>query len=186
MLAHSIVLITHIAAVFVLCAVLSIEALSLRWLRRASNFGDAHPWIEPVPRLRMFAIGSVLLIQATGIDLIHRTSSLGQGWALVAMGSFPVLMAPLGNLTSRRMRIIRAAFRSRDVSESEALRMLRAPFLKVSLAVRVAAFLGVFVLVTVKPGAWAAAGFVVTSLSLALLVSLSPWRRMEPPIGRSV
>lgn len=186
MLMHSIVLITHITAVFVLCSVLSIEGLSLRWLRRASRFDDAAAWIEPVPRLRMFAIGSVLLIQATGIDLIHRTASLGQGWAIVAMGSFPILMVPFGNMTFRRMRKIRAAFRSRSVSEGEALRMVRAPFLRVSLAVRVAAFLGVFVLVTVKPGVWAAAGFVVTSVIFALLVSLSAWRRVEPPTEQSV
>lgn len=185
MVSHSIVLIIHITGVFVLCSVLSIEALCLRRLRRASTFNDAHPWIEPVPRLRTFAIGSVLLIQSTGIDLVHRTSSLGKGWAMVAMGCFPILMAPFGNMTARRMRIIRETFRSRGVSDGEALQMLRAPFLKISLAIRIAAFLGVFVLVTVKPAVWAALSLVVTSLSVALLFALSSLRRIEPATGQS-
>jgi hypothetical protein len=159
---HSVVLITHVAAVFVLCSVLSIEALPLFRLRRAFSFEEAHPWVEPVRRLRVFAVGSVLLIQSSGIYLVHRASSFGQGWAMVAMGAFPLLMTPFGNLTARRMRVIREAFRLRNVSEIEVLQMVRAPFLKLSLGVRVAAFLGVFVLVTVKPGVWVAASLVVT------------------------
>ena len=182
---HSVVLITHITAVFVLCSVLSIEALSLIRLRRAFTFEEAHPWVEPVRQLRVFAVGSVLLIQFSGIYLVHRASSFGQGWAMVAMGAFPLLMAPFGNMTARRMRAIREAFRSRNVNDIEVLQMLRAPFLKLSLGVRVAAFLGVFVLVTVRPGVWAAVSLVVTSLSVALLFSFFPWRRIQSRPGRS-
>lgn len=104
---------------------------------------------------------------------------------MVAMGCFPILMAPFGNMTARRMRIIRETFRSRGVSDGEALQMLRAPFLKISLAIRIAAFLGVFVLVTVKPAVWAALSLVVTSLSVALLFALSSLRRIEPATGQS-
>ena len=184
MLLHSVVLIIHITAVFVLCSVLSIEALSLIHLRRAFTFNEAHPWIEPVRRLRLFAVGSVLTVQFSGIYLIHRASSFRQGWAMVAMGAFPLLMVPFGNMTARRMRALREAFRSRAVSESELHRMLRAPFLKLSLGIRVAAFLGVFVLVSIKPGAWGAVGFLATSLSLILLLSWSPWRRIESTSAR--
>jgi hypothetical protein len=138
---HSVVLITHISAVFVLCSVLSIEALSLARLRRAFTFDEAHPWIEPVRRLRVFAVGSVLLIQSSGIYLVYRASSFGQGWAMVAMGAFPLLMAPFGNMTARRMRAIRNAFLSKEKCEADLLRMLRAPFLKLSLEIRTAAFL---------------------------------------------
>jgi len=182
---HSVVLIAHITAVFVLCSVLSIEALSLVRLRRAFTFDEAHPWIEPVRRLRVFAVGSVLLIQISGVYLVHRASSFGKGWAMVAMGAFPALMAPFGNMTARRMRAIRKAFVSEERSEADLLRMLRAPFLKLSLGVRAAAFLGVFVVVTLKPGMWAAVGLVVAALSFALLLSFSPWRRIESPSGRS-
>jgi hypothetical protein len=184
-LLHSVVLIIHVTAVFALCSVLSIEALSLVHLRRAFTFDEAHPWIEPVRRLRFFAVGSVLVIQFSGIYLVHRASSFGQGWAMVAMGALPLLMAPFGNMTARRMRVIREAFRSKDVSEIELLRMLRAPFLKLSLGIRVAAFLGIFVLVSVKPGVWGSVGLVGTSLIISLLLSFSPWRRIESPSGRS-
>ena len=44
---HSVVLIIHITAVFVLCSVLSIEALSLFHLRRAFTSGEANsPWCK--------------------------------------------------------------------------------------------------------------------------------------------
>jgi hypothetical protein len=177
MLLHSVVLIAHITAVFVLCSVLSIEALCLVYLRRALTLDQAHPWIEPVRRLRVFAVGSVLLIQFSGIYLVYRASSFGQGWAMIAMGAFPLLMAPFGNMTARRMRAIREALRSKEKTEADLLGMLRAPFLKLSLGIRVEAFLGIFVLVSMKPGPLAAVSLLVTSLSLALLLSFSPWRR---------
>jgi hypothetical protein len=45
---HSLVLIIHVTAVFVLCSVLCVEGLSLIHLRGASTLAEALPWIEPV------------------------------------------------------------------------------------------------------------------------------------------
>jgi len=174
-------LIIHITAAFVLCSVLSVEALSLIHLRRASTIEEAQPWIEPVPRLRLFAVGSVLSIQFSGIYLIYRTSSFGQMWAVVAMATFPLLMAPFGNMTARHMRAVRQAFQSKGGSETELLRMLRARLLKLSLGIRIAAFLGTFVLVSAKPGLWGAVGIVASSLAILLAISSTPWRRIGSP-----
>ena len=45
---HSLVLIIHVTAVFVLCSGLCVEGLSLIHLRGASTLAEALPWIEPV------------------------------------------------------------------------------------------------------------------------------------------
>jgi len=182
----SVVLIIHVTAVFVLCSVLCIEGLSLVHLRAASTLADAHPWIEPVRRLRYFAVGSVLVIQFSGAYLILRTSSFDQAWPKVAMVSFPLLMAPFGNMTARRMRAIRAAFRLKEASQSELLGMLRAPLLKTSLVIRIAAFLGVFLLVSIKPGWWGSLSLVGASLTISLLsmLLLDSYGNQRPDQGR--
>jgi hypothetical protein len=182
---HSVVLIIHVIAVFVLCSVLSIEGLSLVHLRGASTLAEVHPWIEPVRRLRFFAIGSVLAIQFSGAYLVFRTSSLDQAWPKVAMVALPVFIAPFGNLTARRMRAIREAFRLQKPSNSELFGMLQAPFLKISLGIRIAAFLGIFLLVSVKPGLWGSIILVGASLTISLLLSFLPWRRSKGASSQS-
>jgi hypothetical protein len=123
--------------VFRLC----IEGVALAHLRAASTFSEAQPWIEPVRNLRSFAVGSVLTVQFSGFYLVIHSSSLNQAWPKVGMGALPLLMAPFGNMTARRMRAIREAFRLQKVGQAELLRMVRTPFLKLSLAVRIAAFI---------------------------------------------
>lgn len=163
------ILILHIAAVFVLCSVLCVDGLSLAHLRAASTLAQAQPWIEPVRRLRLFAIGSVLAIQISGGYLLLLTASMDKAWPKVAMGAFPLLMIPFGNMTAKRMRAIRSAFRSKSASQDELLNMFRAPLLRISLGVRIAAFLGVFLLVSIKPG-WLGS---VALLAAALTISIS-------------
>ncbi len=117
---------------------------------------------------------SVILSQTTSFN---RTSSFSKPWANVAMVALPLLMVPFGNITARRMRAIRQAFQSKEASRSESLgRILREPFLKISLGVRTAAFFGIFMLVSIKPGLWGSVGLVGTSLILSLLLSVVPWR----------
>ena len=169
---HSVVLIIHVIATFVLCSVLCIEALTLAHLRAASTLSEAEPWIEPVRNLRSFAVGSVLTIQFSGLYLVFRTSSFGQAWPKVAMVALPLLMAPFGNMTARRMRAIREAFRLQKASKSELLGVLRAPFLKISLSIRIAAFLGIFLLVSIKPGFWGSIILVGACLTTSLLSSV--------------
>jgi hypothetical protein len=182
---HSIVLIIHVIAVFVLCSVLCIEGLALVHLRAASTLSEAHPWIEPVRNLRSFAVGSVLAIQFSGLYLVFRTSSFDQVWPKVAMVALPALMAPFGNMTARRMRAIREAFRLRRANNSEMLSMLRAPFLKISLGLRIAAFLGIFLLVSVKPGLWGSVSLVRSCLAISLLASVVPWPRRKTVSNQS-
>ncbi len=59
---YSLVLVIHVTAVFILCAGLGIEVVSLLRLRSASTLTDAYPWIEPAPRLPIFIPGSVAAI----------------------------------------------------------------------------------------------------------------------------
>jgi hypothetical protein len=182
---HSIILIIHVIAVFVLCSVLCIEGLALAHMRAASNVSEACPWIEPVRNLRSFAVGSVLAIQFSGLYLVFRTSSFDQTWPKVAMFAFPAFMAPFGNMTAKRMRAIREAFRLQKASNAELLGMLRAPFLKISLGIRIAAFLGIFLLVSVKPGFWGSITLVGACLTISLLASVMPWPRRKAVSSQS-
>ena len=173
---YSLVLFIHVTAVFVLAAALSFEVLSLLHLRGASTATEAHPWIEPVPRLPLFAVGSLLVILFSGMYLIIPISTSGRAWPHVAVAAL-FLMAPFGAITARRMRAIRKAYRAGKAMNSELLDRLRDPFLKMSLGIRIATFLGVFLLVSAKPRLWESISLVAASMVIGLLSSLLAWRR---------
>jgi hypothetical protein len=173
---YSLVLIIHVSAVFVLSAALTIEVLSVVHLRGASTLAEAHPWINPVPRLPLFAGTSVLVILFSGAYLVIQESAFRQAWPKVAVASV-LLMAPLGAMTGRRMSAIRRAYSLEKVPNSELLGRLRDPFLKMSLGIRIAVFLGIFLLVSAKPGLWVSISLVCTAVLLGLLSSLLDWSR---------
>jgi len=179
----SIVLIVHVIAVFILCSVFCIDATALMHLRSANTVSEAHPWIEPVRNLRAFAIGAVITIQISGFYLVFRTVPLHEAWPRVAMVILPAFMIPFGNMTARRMRAIRKAFKMQNASSAQLLEMLRAPFLKISLALRISAFFGVFLLVSVKPRLWGSITLVGTCLGIGLLCALLPWPRTTATNG---
>jgi hypothetical protein len=54
---------------------------------------------------------------------------------------------------------------------------LHDPFLKISLGVRIAVFLGIVLLMAAKPGLWESFGILGISASLGLLLSLFAWHR---------
>jgi cation transport ATPase len=172
---YSIILVIHITAVLVLCAMLSVEVFSLVHLRGASTFAEAHPWIETLPRQPLFAVGSILLILFSGVFLVIQESASGRAWPKVAAATL-LLMAPFGAITSRRMRTIRKAYVEKAFN-SELLDRLQDPLLKISLSVRIAVFFGIFLLVSAKPGLWESIGLVVTFVVLGLLLSRLAWRR---------
>jgi len=173
----SIVLIVHVIAVFTLCSVFCIDAIALMHLRSATTVSEARPWVEPVRNIRAFAIGAVITIQISGFYLVFRTVPLHEAWPRVAMVILPAFMIPFGNMTARRMRAIRKAFRGQTSNGAQMLAMVRAPFLKISLALRISAFLGVFLLVSVKPGLWGSITLVGTCVGIGLLSALLPRER---------
>ena len=167
---YSLVLIVHVTAVLVLSAALSFEVLFLFHLRRASTLVEASPWIEPVPRLSLFAVGSLVVILSSGVYLVIPIATPGIAWPKVAVAAL-FLMAPFGAVTARRMRAIREAYRDEKAMNLELLGRLRDPVLKMSLGVRIATFLGIFLLVSAKPGLWGSVGLVGASMVVGLLSS---------------
>jgi hypothetical protein len=171
------ILVVHVTAVLVLCAVLSIELVSLIHLRGASTPAEAYPWVQPVLGIRFYAITSLLTILFTGVYLVIQESAFRQAWPKVAMIAL-FLMAPLGKLTGSRMQAIRNAFhRHEREMGSELLGRLRDPFLKISLGIRIGAFFGIFLLVSAKPRLWEAIALVGACAVLGVLSSFITWRR---------
>jgi hypothetical protein len=173
---YSLVLFVHVTAVLTLFAVLSFEVLSLFHLRRVSTLTEARRWIEPVPGLPLVAAVSVLVIFFSGINLAMRMAAFDLAWPKVAVGAL-LMIAPLGALTGRRMRAVRRACADAKAINSELLSRLQHPFLKISLGVRIAVFLGILLLMSAKPELWEAISIVGSSVVLGLLSSLTSWGR---------
>jgi hypothetical protein len=170
---YSFVLFAHITGVLAMFACLSLEVLSLSRLRRASTLSEVQLWIEPVPRLSRIALGSLLVILLTGVFLTIQMSGFGLAWLKVTIAAF-LLMAPLGAASGRRIGYVQRLSGNGKMNQSEILDLLRRPFLKISLAIRIAVFLGIVLLMTAKPGLpeslAIAGGSVVLGLASAFLI----------------
>jgi len=168
---YSLVLFGHVTAVLALFACLSLETLSLFHLRRASTLPEVQLWIEPVPGLSAVALGSLLVILLSGVYLTIQMSSFGLAWLKVTIAAF-LLMAPLGAATGRRMRHVRRLGASSMTNQSKLLDLLQHPFLKISLGIRTAIFLGILLLMTAKPELPESLGIVGGSVVLGLTAAL--------------
>jgi hypothetical protein len=170
---YSFVLFTHITSVLAMFACLTLEVLSLFRLQRASTLSEVQLWIEPVPSLSRIALGSLLVILLTGVFLTIQMSGFGLAWLKVTVAAF-LLMARLGAASGRRIRNVQRVSANGKMTQSEILDLLRHPFLKVSLAMRIAVFLGIVLLMTAKPGLpeslAIAGGSVVLGLASAFLI----------------
>jgi hypothetical protein len=176
---YSITLFLHLVAALGLFASLTFETLSLFHLRRALDLRDVRRWIDPVPQLPLVAMTSVLVLFFSGIFLTVRMSAFDSSWPKVTIGAL-LLIAPLGALTGKRMRIIRRSSAEASTMKSDLLRQLQDPFLKISLGIRIAVFFGIVLLMAAKPELWQSIGIVVCSVVIGLLLALLAWWRTGP------
>jgi uncharacterized membrane protein len=147
---YSLVVFAHVTSVLALFACLSLEALSLFRLRRASTSTEVKLWIEPVPGLSAVALGSLLVILVSGIYLTIQMSGFGLAWIDMTIGAF-FLMVPPAAVAGKRMRDIRRQSVSEKANQSRVLVLLRSPLLNISLTIRIGVFLGIVLLMTAKP-----------------------------------
>jgi hypothetical protein len=119
----------------------------------------------------MVAIGSMLVVFFSGVYLAMQMAAFGLAWPKVAVGAL-LIIAPLGALTGRRIRAIRRACADAKATNSDLLGRLQDSFLKTSLSIRIAIFLGIVFLMSAKPEVWESIGIVGTSVISGLLLSL--------------
>jgi hypothetical protein len=181
---YSAVLFVHVVSALGVFAALSLEAVGLVHLRRATTASEARLWIEFAPGLPALAIGSLVFLLLSGIFMATQMSGWVLAWPRAAMGAL-ILIGPLGAFTGRRMRAIRAACATNKPNESGLLGKLRDPFLKFSMNIRIALVLGIVLLMTAKPELRESLGVVVSSVFLGF-VSTVFWRRdSASPIARA-
>jgi hypothetical protein len=173
---YGFVLFLHVAAVLGLFVCLGFEALSLFRLRRASTLAECRLWIDQLPRLPLRTGVSALVGVGSGIYLAMRMSAFGQAWIDLSIVAL-LFIAPLGKLTSKRMRAIRHALANASTMEPQLSSRLDDAWLKISLSVRMFIFLGIVLLMTAKPQLLQSIGIVVSSLFLGFLSPLGFWRR---------
>ena len=181
---YSAVLFVHVVSALGVFAALSLEAVGLVHLRRATTASEARLWIEFAPGLRALAIGSLVFLLISGIFMTAQMGGWTLAWPRVALGAL-ILVAPLGAVTGSRMRAIRAACAANKPNESDLQGKLRDPFLKFSMNHRIPLGLGIVLLMTAKPELRQSVGIVVSAVFLGF-VSTVFWRRdTASPIARA-
>lgn len=181
---YSAVLFVHVASAFGIVAALSLAAMTLARLRRATTAGEARLWIEFAPGVPALAIISLVFLLLSGIYMTVQMSGWGLAWTRVAMGAL-ILIAPLGAVTGRRLRAIQIACAASKPNESEILAKLRDPFLVLSMNMRIALVLGIVLLMTARPELRQSVGVVVSSIFLGFASTVFSRRESTAPIARA-
>jgi len=171
-LIYRVVLFVHVLGVLGLVAVLTIEGVSLRGLRRSAGNDDALMWIGVGRLVQRFAPASLGLIVVTGLYMMA-TSWGAQGWILVSLGSLIAVAAIGGLLTGTRMaRMGPAAGRAVGPLSDQLRAALRDPILMASFRVRLAIVIGIALLMSVKPSVVVSLLVVVAAAAIGVLASL--------------
>src|SRR5579863_7156292 len=105
---YSAVLFVHVVSAMGIFAALSLEAVGLFRLRKATSASEARLWLEFAPGLPALTIASFVFMLLSGIFIATQSSEWMLAWLRVALGAL-LLIAPLGAITGRRMRAIRKA-----------------------------------------------------------------------------
>jgi hypothetical protein len=177
-LLYQLALFLHIIGGFGLIAAITVEAIGLRGLRRATHTSDARVWLGISRGIVMrLAPASLGLILVTGLYMVA-TAWGPRGWILVALASL-LLLGVIGAFgTGLRMaRIGPAVGRAQGPLSDEMRRTLRDPILLRSLRVRLAMVLGVVFLMTLKPSAGASLVVIVLAIAFGLLAGQIPARK---------
>jgi len=102
--------------------------------------------------------------------LTIQMSGHGMAWIDVTMGAF-LLMAPLGAVTGKRLRVIRHLSARGQTNQPKLLDLLRQRFLRISLGIRIAVFLGIVLLMTAKPDVLESLSIVGVSVVLGIVAA---------------
>jgi hypothetical protein len=173
---YPIILFCHLAATLVVAAALSIEAISLSRLRRSTTRSEVRIWSDLVPKFSLIMIGSLAVLLLSGGYMTEQIAAWTLGWPRIAVLGL-VLIAPFGAVTGKRMRAIRRDSVRETVIWGEMGRRTRDPFLKISLCVRAALFLGIVFLMTMRPGVGESLAVLGVSLLLGFALAQITLRR---------
>lgn len=176
---YSVILFFHVGSALVLAAALVVEGMVLGRLRKVTSARDAEPWFGMWKTVPWTASLSLLVLLLTGGYL---TGVLGQwplAWPKAALVAL-VLIGAFGGITSKRMRLARKACSGSKQSDTECLRRMKDPLLKVSVNVKIALLFAAVLLMTTTPGLYASSGIVAGGALVGFLVSLPGLSRRTP------
>lgn len=140
----------HVASALGIFAALSLEAMVLYHLRRAAMAQEARSALDFAPRLAAFFGVSAIVALLTGVYLAMQMSAWPQAWFRISMIAL-VLIVPLGAVSGRKMRSVRALSAVDRASEA-LVRSAQEPVLRFSLSLRMALVLAIVFLMTARPG----------------------------------
>jgi hypothetical protein len=148
---YTAILFVHAISVLVITAALTMEAWMLFLLRRTVHPDDAQSLTPIVPLIGISAIGSLVIIYATGAYLTESLNSWEFAWPRFAVGEI-LLYALFGALTGKQLRkISRYSTPDNKSHQPEWISLTRSSFLKISLSTRIWIVLGTILLTAAKP-----------------------------------
>lgn len=150
-LAYDLALFLHIAGVLALYVSLTLEGVALRGIRGSTTGEAARTWLNLMAPLRLFGIGSLVLILLPGLYLAANIEP-GGDWIGAGLLGFLAILILGAAITGRRMAVVGPALgRAQGPLSGETLLLAHDRQLAISHAMRSGLGLGVVLLMTVKP-----------------------------------
>jgi hypothetical protein len=169
---YSISLFLHIVGALGLFAALGLEWAGLYNLRRATEVAQVREWIRLLGAPRFLGGPAALIVLVSGIYM-SATRWGPQGWIIVGLAGMVVIAVLGAALSGRRVGPIAGALQAGNGPISTALgRRLHDPVLTLSLRLRVALFLGIIFLVSIRPSMAGALAAMGTAVMVGLAVAL--------------
>ena len=173
---YTLVLFVHAIAVLVITAALTMESWILFELRRTAIPTEARGPVRIVPLIGIAAIGSLVIIYATGAFLTESLHSWEFAWPRLAVAEI-VLYAVFGAFSGARLRAIRRCSATHNANQFDWGALTRTPFLKLSLTTRIWIVMGTILLTAAKPPFKGSLLIVTASLILGFVSSRISFER---------
>lgn len=147
------VLFAHLVGMVGLFGAVTLEGVTLRFLRRATSYEQAREWMGPWRLLPWLGGPSLLMALASGVYMATALGLWGFGWTRVAVPTI-VIVALLGAILAPRRRRLRAAIGSHaGLLPPELQTQLHAPLDTASWRLRAAVLLGLVFEMTLRTDA---------------------------------
>jgi hypothetical protein len=166
---YSAILFIHVIATLFLAGALGIEAMALRRLTYAVQITDAQLWLKHMQRMRVGATACLLILFFSGGYLTDRLSMWRLAWPKIAV-AVVVAFGALAGISGTRVGRIRKVVRKAVDFEQIALTNPNAPFLRISLSLRVGLVLAAVFLMTLKPNFMQSVGAVLAFISIFWII----------------
>jgi hypothetical protein len=182
---YTVLLFLHVVGAIALGVILCFELAAILGLQSGTTATQATPWLSLLRAPRKLARPAGPTVLLSGMYLSVTRWGL-QGWIIAGLLAIVLIGALDAMLSARRVAAIMKSLESEDgLIAPDMRRLIRDPMLALSIALRMALFVGIVFLMCTKPGRVVSLSVIAVSLIGGYAVALPGLRETRPASGHT-